>query len=257
MKYNYHCHTTRCKHAEGTDEAYVQAALEAGFAGCGMADHAPWPFASGYVSRIRMGVDELPGYIASCQALKQQYAGRIAVHTGLECEYFPRYIDHIHRMQDMGIEYLILGQHFADSEEDTPAATVNSKTDDGALRYAESAANAIRTGLFAYVAHPDLYMKYRTDADFTPACERAADMICQAALEAKLPIEYNLLGQYEGVGYPSGAFWRYAAKWHTPVILGVDAHEPAHFLAADNITRGEKFLADLGYTIVDHLPMDD
>ena len=31
MKHNFHTHTTRCKHAIGTDEQYVQAALDSGF----------------------------------------------------------------------------------------------------------------------------------------------------------------------------------------------------------------------------------
>lgn len=257
MKYNYHCHTARCKHAEGADEDYVRAAIDAGFRGLGFSDHAPWPFANGYVSRIRMSVDEFPEYVASVAALREKYAGQIAIHTGLECEYFPRYADHIRRMQDAGVTYLLLGQHFPDSEEEYRASTVASREDEGVLRYAESVVRAISTGLFSYLAHPDLYMKYRTDADFTPACEQAADMICQAALEAGLPLEYNLLGQLEGVGYPSGAFWRYAAKWHNPVMLGVDAHAPSDLLAADNIALGENILHDLGYTVLERLPMDD
>ena len=257
MRANYHTHTARCRHAEGNDEAYVQAAMEAGFEVLGFSDHAPFPFANGYESRIRMTCAQLPDYTASINALRDRYAGQIKLHLGLECEYFPRYADHIRRMLDEDVTYLILGQHFPDSEEDTSASTVGGKTDDGVLRYAESAANAIRTGLFAYVAHPDLYMKYRTDDQFTPACEQAADMVCQAALEARIPLEFNLLGQLEGVGYPSQAFWEYARKWNNPVIFGIDAHDPAHFLAADNIERGQKRVAVLGYTILDHLPMDD
>lgn len=257
MKANYHCHTARCGHAEGTDEEYVLAAIKAGYDVCGIADHAPWPFASGYISRIRMRMEQFPEYLASVRALEKRYAGQVRIHAGLECEYFPRYRDYILDLLDGKLDYLILGQHFADSEEDTPAATVDGRQDDGALRYAESCANAIRTGLYSYVCHPDLYMKYRTDEDFTPACERAADMICQAALEAGVPLEYNLLGQLEGVGYPSRAFWTYAAKWHNPVILGVDAHDPAHFLAEDNIALGRRRVLDLGYTLIDHLPMDD
>lgn len=257
MKYNYHCHTARCGHAEGQDEAYVRAAIEGGFRVLGFSDHVPWPFASGYRSRIRMSMDELPDYLASVASLRDRYAGQITIHTGFECEWFPRYADHVHRLLDSGVEYLLLGQHFVDSEEETRAATAASREDDGALHYAESVVHALRTGLFAYLAHPDLYMKYRTDADFTPACERAADMICQAALETGTPLEFNLLGQLEGVGYPATAFWQYAAKWHNPVILGVDAHAPDHLLNTANIARGKERLSALGYTLLEKLPMDE
>ena len=53
MKHNFHTHTSRCQHAVGTDEAYVEAALDARvFDVLGFADHAPFPFANGFVSGI-------------------------------------------------------------------------------------------------------------------------------------------------------------------------------------------------------------
>ena len=58
MKCNYHTHTMRCHHAVGEDEAYVLAALEAGFDELGFADHAPWPYASHFVSNIRMSMED-------------------------------------------------------------------------------------------------------------------------------------------------------------------------------------------------------
>ncbi len=86
MKTNYHTHTTRCQHAVGEDEEYVQAALRAGFEELGFADHAPWPFQHGFVSRIRMGLEDLPGYIQSIQALRARYEGQLSIRLGLESE---------------------------------------------------------------------------------------------------------------------------------------------------------------------------
>lgn len=233
MKHNFHTHTSRCQHAVGTDEAYVEAALDAGFDVLGFADHAPFPFANGFVSGIRMPLDQLTDYIASVHALQQRYAGQLEIRLGLESEYFPRYHDHLLRMREQGIGYYILGQHYADSEEDNPYIGFECQTDEGVLRYAQSAVAAMRTGLFCYIAHPDLFMRHRTDDQFNRACEEAADMLCQCAKEQHMPIEYNLLGlnsQMEGHtrGYPSAPFWEYARKWHNDVILGVDAHDPEH-----------------------------
>ena len=120
MKHNFHTHTSRCQHAVGTDEAYVEAALDAGFDVLGFADHAPFPFANGFVSGIRMPLDQLADYIHSVHALQQRYAGQLEIRLGLESEYFPRYHDHLLRMREQGIGYYILGQHYADSEEDNP-----------------------------------------------------------------------------------------------------------------------------------------
>ena len=119
MKANYHTHTVRCKHARGEDEAYVEAALRASF--------------------------DLLGF--SIRRLRDQYAGQINILLGLECEYFPRYHDHVRWLRDQGLDYLILGQHSADSEEDTPYTNQVSRTSEGVLRYAETTVKGIQTGL--------------------------------------------------------------------------------------------------------------
>lgn len=260
IKYNYHCHTQRCHHAFGSDEAFVQAAIGEGYRVLGFSDHIPFPYKTGYQSHIRMSMEELPDYLASIAHLKEKYAGEITLHTGFEAEWFPEYGDYLRGLFDQGVEYMILGQHYPISEEFSRQTTVLGKKDDGALRYADAVAEALQTGLFSYLAHPDLFMKYRPDLpieeQFTPACERVTDTICQAALEAGVPLEFNLLGQLEGVGYPSNAFWEYARKWNNPVIFGVDAHSPAELTYRKNIRRGFERVEALGYTIWDRLPMD-
>lgn len=271
MKANYHTHTTRCQHACGTERGYVQAALEGGFDVLGFADHAPWPYRSGFVSSVRMTCDQLPEYLSCLRALKEEYADRLPIHIGLESEYFPRYHDHLLRMRDQGVDYFILGQHYADSEEDTLNAGMDCRTDDGVRRYAESVVRAIRTGLYRYIAHPDLFMRARYDEDFNAACEEASDMIAQAAKEQGIPLEYNLLGLAcreedhataldRGKdcwrGYPCPAFWRYISRWRNDAILGVDAHEPEALCDLALWERGKRELMDMGYHPIDHLNME-
>lgn len=257
MKANYHTHTVRCKHAIGRDEDYVLAALEAGYEELGFADHAPWPFPDGFIGGARMAVDLLPDYISSIARLKETYADRIRIRIGLESEYYPCYHDHSLRMRDMGIGYFILGQHNIQPENISPYAAYDCEDDDKVLRYAEAVVTGIRTGLFAYICHPDLYMAHRQREDqFNKYCERAADMICQAAKEQGMPIEYNLLGLADELhghprGYPSAAFWQYARKYQNDVILGVDAHAPDHLLRHDVRQTAIQRLTELGYHLVD------
>ena len=260
-KCNYHTHTRRCMHAEGEDEAYVEAAIRGGFDVLGFSDHAPFPFVSGYVSPIRMTMEELPGYLASCRSLKAKFAGQIHLHIGLEAEYFPRYDDHLRRLRDQGIEYLILGQHYADSEEFSPYVGSACVSDEEVLRYAEAVVRGIKSGLFAYVAHPDLMMRCRREDQFSRACAEAADMICQAAMEADLPLEYNLLGlalqiSGTGCGYPCNAFWEYILPRHPKVILGVDAHKPSLLESGYLWLRGVETIKELGFKRVKHLALD-
>ena len=64
MLTNYHTHTTRCGHAEGTEEEYILTALRCGFKVLGFSDHTPWAYATpGFVSRIRMLPSQLDDYV--------------------------------------------------------------------------------------------------------------------------------------------------------------------------------------------------
>ena len=51
---NYHTHTARCHHAMGTDEDYVQIAIQEGYTTLGFSDHACWHYPSGFHPHIRM-----------------------------------------------------------------------------------------------------------------------------------------------------------------------------------------------------------
>ncbi len=256
MKHNFHTHTTRCKHAVGTDEEYVKAALENGFDVLGFSDHAPWAFATDYVSHCRMLPTQWADYKQSVLALKKQYQGQIAIHLGLECEYYPKYIDQLKRLRDDGCEYMILGNHFLYTEEEFPYTGSSCREDSSVLEYAEQAVEGIRTGLYNYIAHPDLYMMYRDE--FTPVCMEAADMICQAAREAHMPIEYNLLGLHGELtghsrGYPNQDFWQYVRKWNNDIIIGVDAHDPAQLRDAYVWDTAVSRLEELGHHLVNNI----
>lgn len=253
MKTNFHTHTSRCKHAVGTDEQYVKAAIQGGFDVLGFADHIAWDFPSGYVSHCRMPADQWPDYKRSVLALKEKYAGQIDIRLGFETEYYPRYMDQLPRLRDDGCEYFILASHFLFTEEEFPYTGISCQEDDEVRRYAEQTAEAIRTGEYCYLAHPDLYMMYRPELD--KVCMDAADVICQAAKEARMPLEYNLLGLRDAMrghsrGYPHAEFWQYIRKWHNDVILGVDAHDPEWLTDLAVWDEAQKRLCALGVTPV-------
>ena len=57
-------------------------------------------------------------------------------------------------------------------------------------------------------------------------------------------------------GYPSTPFWERAKKYGNTVILGVDAHAPAHLDGPDIRALALERLHTLGYPVIDRLPMD-
>ena len=66
-KTNYHTHTKRCMHANGTDADYVKAALDAGLDVLGFSDHGPFPDNR---FDFRMPYADLDEYLTCIDALR-------------------------------------------------------------------------------------------------------------------------------------------------------------------------------------------
>ena len=85
MLTNYHTHTTRCGHAEGTEEEYILTALRCGFKALGFSDHTPWAYATpGFVSRIRMLPSQLDDYVLTLRGLREKYADKLTAECSDE-----------------------------------------------------------------------------------------------------------------------------------------------------------------------------
>ena len=190
---NYHSHTPRCLHAAGTEEEYVLQALRAGYEILGFADHTPWPYKTDFVAGMRMRLSELDGYIQTVRALRDRYADQIRIRLGLECEAFPEFDPWLREIrEEKGIEYFILGNHYDTNDEHHGAYFGRCTDAHQAHCYAETTIAGMESGLFVYLAHPDLFLESypRFDGDAKRVCRE----LCEAAKRLNMPLEYNILG---------------------------------------------------------------
>ena len=253
MLANYHSHTPRCNHADGKERRYVERALEGGLEELGFSDHTPYFFDEpGYYSSFRMRPDQLPGYVDTLLKLREEYAGRIRLHIGLEAEYypklFPKLLDFIRQFP---LDYLILGQHALFNE--TEGFFSGRPTDDVRLldQYRGQTLEGLETGLFSYFAHPDL-LCFTGDRK---AYERHVRAICRRASELSIPLEFNLLGYAEGKHYPDPFFWRIVGEEGCTVIIGSDAHTPKDVWNQALIAQAEAMLSACGIRPLDRLSL--
>lgn len=224
MNYNYHTHTYRCGHASGKEEEYILQAIKGGVRYMGFSDHIPFRCANGNESRgVRVPVAEAEAYIRDLRALREKYKDQIEIAIGFETEYyaelFPSMLEDAKRW---GAEYLILGQHYVRPE--LPGSIHSSKpTDDPAAlaEYADSLVAAMKTGVFTYVAHPDVYL-YVGDAE---EYKRIMRRVCVASREWKVPLEINFYGIRDHRYYPREDFWQLAGEEAAPVTFGFDSHD--------------------------------
>lgn len=247
MTANYHTHTPRCRHAVGMEQEYIDQAIRSGLKVLGFSDHTPYLFPTGYYSDFRMYPQELEEYCQRILALKERYHDQLEIHLGLEVEYYPALFPAlIDMLKSSPIAYLLLGQHFLGNEFDDVAAKY--PTDDISVldRYCGQVIEGIQTGLFTYVAHPDLLF-FTGNAHIYQSKMRR---LCRAAKAADLPLEINLLGVQEKRNYPNPLFWRIAAEEGCRVIFGCDAHRPEQIGAASVLRQAEALAQHYGLQAV-------
>lgn len=254
MKTNFHTHTFRCGHASGLDYEYVEAAIEAKIKYLGFSDHSPWP--NVVQPTMRMEENLLDNYAASIKKLKSEYESRIKIELGLECEYFKEHISWLNEQKEKhGLSYMIFGNHF-EGPSDSSLYFGACKGRDDILKYTKMCIEGMQSGLFDWLAHPDLFTKSYPEYD--DACKDAAKQICKAAKSLKMPLEYNLCGvrmsriyAKRGIMYPYPAFWEEAAMQGCTVLISFDAHNPNDLNTDKDYQEAKHYLTSLDLTILE------
>lgn len=235
---NFHTHTFRCRHASGTVDDMCQAAIAAGLDTLGMSDHGPFP--DDRLQGSRMPFAEAEAYAREVAEAREKYAGRLRVLFGFEVDYFPSLGNAFYEDIFIGrlhCDYLISGTHFIEGGGPGIALWEGGR-DFGpgqVRRYIDVETEALETGLFKYVAHPDMF-SIRC-AEMTPAIADVCNVLLDAAEALRVPLEVNAYGLRKSPislddgttrpQYPWRPFWDLVRE-HGGIraVVGADAHRP-------------------------------
>jgi histidinol-phosphatase (PHP family) len=253
---NFHTHTALCNHASGMPADYAAKAASDGCSALGFSDHCPYPEGSGdYWPDIRMQACEAPLYIQSVR--NAAAAVDFPVYAGFECEWDRAY-ESWYRDELLGTysaDYIAFGPHWV---------TIGSShiyamdIDDAATlhKYIDQTIEGIRSGIYAFIAHPDLFMgKWK---EWDKEAESCLSALLDAAIGCNLPVEVNGLGmaripnrtkrgmRYQ---YPYDEFWQMAAERGAKVLCNADAHDPENVITAARKARA--FAAGFGIVPVE------
>lgn len=234
---NLHTHTWRCGHASGTEREYIENAISEGFKTLGFSDHTPQFFPGDYYSvNVRMRPSQMDDYVQTLLDLKREYASDIDIHLGLEVEYFPKIWDKLMNFLDQyPLEYFILGQHFTYNECDGDYCGAATSDFSIMQTYVSQTLEAMSSGRFNYLAHPDLiHFKY-SDAESFGLYKAEMTRLCEGIKAMDLPIEINMLGVWQGRWYPNMDFWKIAGEVGVKTVIGSDAHRPDKIGCAENM----------------------
>ena len=200
-----HTHTFRCGHASGTEREYIENAIAAGFDTLGFSDHAPYVFRDGYYSGFRMRPELQEDYVTTLLALREEYKGKIDIKIGYEAEYYPEFFeDFLKLITRYPVDYLIMGQHFIENEMSGKYSGVSSDDEGYLKQYVDQVIEGMKTGVYTYVAHPDLMNYTGSDEIYAKHYSR----LIESAKEMNIPLEINLLGVRDHRAYPHEKFFK-------------------------------------------------
>lgn len=252
MKFNLHTHTKLCRHASGEMEEYVKRAIESGLTHLGFSDHMPRRYEDGYERSWKVQTGEVQLYLDEARRLWEKYADEIRIYVGYEAEYYPECSDtFLSELRSYGAEYVILGEHFTSAADERDEVknrhTVLPSPDVTRLeKYCSVLKEAIKTGLFTYIAHPDII-------GFTGAKDVYSENIrgvIETAKEYNVPLEINLLGMRELREYPRRDFWELAGEIGAPVTVGCDAHRAIDVCDIRSYNKAIHMIDELGLNYV-------
>lgn len=244
MLVDLHNHTTRCNHATGSMQEYVQMAIKKGTKIFGFSDHAPMEFDK----KWRMDFSQMAEYENEVNELKDKFKEHIEILLGYEVDFLKGLIDK--RVLDAKVDYLIGSVHFlGEWGFDNPEFTGEYKNRDlDAIwqEYFEAIKDMANSGLFDIVGHIDLLkvFKFMPKKDVRILAKNAL----KAIKKANMVVEINSAGFRKMIAeqYPSVSLLEEIYALDIPITFGSDAHAIDQIGA--NSDECEKIAREVGYS---------
>lgn len=240
-RYNLHSHTQYCDGHARADEM-AEAACNAGMELWGVSPHSPIVVES----PCNMSREAVKPYLEEVARLKEWYAGRMHIFTGMEIDFLSAdFGPHIDYFRQLSLDYRIGSVHFVPNQEGIPIDCDGSRERfknylktgfSGDLRYVvekyyEQVLTMLERGGFEILAHFDKIAGNASAVD--PEIEKQgwyealiADVITKAS-DTGVLVEINTkaIDDRERF-YPAQNLWGKIKGAGLPVIFNSDAHWP-------------------------------
>jgi histidinol-phosphatase (PHP family) len=226
----------------------VARAAELGLPAIGFADHLP--LSGREEPTLTMAAEDLPDYVEEIKALAERAPADTCVYLGIEADYIPGTEEAIARMlARYPFDYVLGSVHFlGDWAFDHPAYRDGYEgLDIDAFwhEYFGTLSEAVSSGLFDVVAHPDLAKKFDVfpGGDVRGLYEDFARTVARAGMAA----EINTAGLHKPVGeiYPGKELLGAFHSAGVPITFGSDAHAPGE--VGRDFDRAVALAREVGY----------
>ncbi len=236
-RFDYHVHESHSGDAkEATVPLYIEAAESRGIEEVCFTTHL---ITSGPDKDWSIQEEEIPGYIEPI--LKLNETTDVILKPGLEIDYIPgnqRIVERI--LEEYNWDYILgsvhlVGEWDVGSRRRSPGFFEGRKLVESTQDYYSLYKDAVETGLFDMMSHPDYWRRYLHNARPEPARWEEYSQACLDAIDSlknhDMGVEVNTSGRRHehGVQYPIKEFLEAVNNAGIKkVTIGSDSHSPDH-----------------------------
>ena len=221
----YHIHTYFCGHATNSVSGVVQYAIKNNYTRLVFTEHCPLK----NNSKIRRPHEsQLKTLREQINHYNEKYKGKLLIEFGYECEFPFAQRKKITELVNDGIcDFFILGVHFFGNMWKTFKYAVYDTDEKDLESYYQMTSEALESGLFSWVAHPDVWCGSYGKWD-----NKAIDLtqkLIDLSIKYDIPLGFNangLASKRDDLHYPCKPFWEMVAKSKAKVLIESDSHFP-------------------------------
>ncbi|MEJ2056727.1 MAG: histidinol-phosphatase [Desulfofustis sp.] len=234
-----HVHTSLCRHASGTMEEYVVAAIEKGLKRLVFLEHLEEGINAPF--RSWLTEEDFDYYFAEGSRLKNIYGKQIQIGLGVEVGYNPDCAETIQsRLQRRNWERIGLSCHFftvgghdmhlnvLSKNQKSIDIIMNYGADRLLTRYFDTLIEAVATIPANVLCHLDAGLRHQPDLKLGKSHWNQIETLLDAVKDQEMALEINTSGyKYRGQPFPLTGIIDMARHRSINFSVGSDAHSPA------------------------------
>lgn len=268
---DWHSHNEGCRHAKGSIEEYVRAAIKFKLRTIGVSDHFPYEFLED-IERIpyeeyAITLPEIERYLTTSEDLREKYKEDINVRIGFEIDYFknqePVLNTHLTPVKKR-LDFILGSIHILNFFNGKGAWGFDDSrfrkdydfygVDEVYMFYYQSLQKMVNSNIFDFdiIAHFDLPKKFNDIPINKEVVNNEMMKTLEQIKKRDVTMEINTSGLRKDCKeqYPSVQIIKEMYSLDIPILLGSDAHKPGDI--AWKFDKTIKILKKIGYNKLAH-----
>jgi histidinol-phosphatase (PHP family) len=233
MLWDTHLHSQYSGDSNASQESMIQSAIKMELDGICFTDHLDID----YPNDPELFLLDIPNYMASVQALKQQYAQRLDIRFGIELGLQPHLAElHTDIISQYPFDFVIASSHVVHGFDPYYPAFYEGRTQQECYQeyFASILENITVFDNYDVYGHLDYVVRYGPERNAHYSYQEYQDIIDEILallIKKGKGIEINTAGFKYGLGHPNPTediIKRYRQLGGEIITIGADAHEPQH-----------------------------